>query len=1237
MFLSIPTIFLAVALAPTSQGVDELQAARESAFVSWANDSVSESLTTLADALRSAAAELSAAPKGDDANLLAAELEFTLTRFSSILAATNNAPLGVSLLEGVTVAPHYGGAHSALSWIAGDPAEELGMLTEWQFVGPFDNERGAGMESPLVAQAKPNEADYAGKVRAVSWRTAPGDTPYHGLLRFGRLIDPGTQACVLARSWVEAPEATTCLVQLTFAQEIRVWLNGVPVFEALGEHKLGRDAFAVELKLNAGWNELTALVGSRDGYPSLGARLSERSTGAPLHLRQVDAAPAGVTPLELQTSSIDSALTVTSPGARSLLGQGDSARELLVRSQLEAFYPAGTTKSHPGRASAKAATEADPRNVRARVQHARLLSNSNSSEEQDVNPWLHAIDAVLELDDSMVWAWRQKAYHAGWNQPTYQRALDQLENALKQNPESVLALEMKLLLLEHLDQDALANNYREHILNLPQAKNWPSIARACSDHLPGADPKRLEYDLALFEATGDVGALRDWRWRKSRNSEAHSSGLIDQVLEMRTNRDPWSVTAYTDAARSFINLGNASRSLELLDLAEALAPDRSLIQFLRARAQLLAGNNDRAIVALERELELDYSAEDERRLLEHLRSTGSAPFHEPYREPLVDVVQRVAIDAEAVALLPSREVVFKRVVVKVNPDGTAKRYFRTIERILSEKGARDRDAVRFGSFPNQEVRVLLADVAGVDGQVKHARTGRTSGRMVVDLPPLNVGDVIDLEWRIDDTRPTFFGNYFGFNETFSPDPSIPVHESEIIILTSDDFPLQFHTRGGVAEATVTRTDDGLTERRWITKTILPVDPERLMPPLEETMAAVQATSYESWEAFGAWWWNLTEEEIRVSPEMAAKVAELTGGMESPLERLTAIYDFVVTDIRYNAWEFGVHGYQPYEAPVIFSRGFGDCKDKAILLRAMLGESDIEAWPVLIRAESRRPEEDQALALVEHFNHCIAFVPEQDGIPEMFLDGTARHHPLDVLPAMDNGAKVLIVRADGVEQRTIPIAAAEENHITSTFEVRVATDRSAQVTMTRSSKGRFDPGDRGRFTGSDEQRVEQAQSIVVSLFGPIEGDVATNFSDLDDLSEAVSMEFEVHAKQVARPSEKGFELPAALSKLDLLRTIATETDRDTDLLLDVPRSNSTLTRYVLPPGSNPQDVPPAVHIECPDASYDWSAKIVDGAFEIHEEFTLNTHRISKESYAAFRDLARKVDETQNAMLEVEVKP
>jgi len=36
---------------------------------------------------------------------------------------------------------------------------------------------------------------------------------------------------------------------------------------------------------------------------------------------------------------------------------------------------------------------------------------------------------------------------------------------------------------------------------------------------------------------------------------------------------------------------------------------------------------------------------------------------------------------------------------------------------------------------------------------------------------------------------------------------------------------------------------------------------------------------------------------------------------------------VVTDIQYQAWEFGVHGYKPYTATAIFNRKWGTARTR----------------------------------------------------------------------------------------------------------------------------------------------------------------------------------------------------------------------------------------------------------------------------------------------------------------------
>ena len=40
--------------------------------------------------------------------------------------------------------------------------------------------------------------------------------------------------------------------------------------------------------------------------------------------------------------------------------------------------------------------------------------------------------------------------------------------------------------------------------------------------------------------------------------------------------------------------------------------------------------------------------------------------------------------------------------------------------------------------------------------------------------------MVDLEWRHDDLRPSIFGNYFGLDAAFAPEPQLLTHEADII-------------------------------------------------------------------------------------------------------------------------------------------------------------------------------------------------------------------------------------------------------------------------------------------------------------------------------------------------------------------------------------------------------------------------------------------------------------------------
>ncbi len=78
---------------------------------------------------------------------------------------------------------------------------------------------------------------------------------------------------------------------------------------------------------------------------------------------------------------------------------------------------------------------------------------------------------------------------------------------------------------------------------------------------------------------------------------------------------------------------------------------------------------------------------------------------------------------------------------------------------------------------------------------------------------------------------------------------------------------------------------------------------------------------------------------------------------------------------------------------ILSRAFGDCKDKASLMHALLEALGIDSRLVLLRMKrlGNLPEEPASLAI---FNHAILYLPQYD----LFLDGTAEFHGSKSCPA-----------------------------------------------------------------------------------------------------------------------------------------------------------------------------------------------------------------------------------------------
>ena len=188
--------------------------------------------------------------------------------------------------------------------------------------------------------------------------------------------------------------------------------------------------------------------------------------------------------------------------------------------------------------------------------------------------------------------------------------------------------------------------------------------------------------------------------------------------------------------------------------------------------------------------------------------------------------------------------------------------------------------------------------------------------------------------------------------------------------------------------------------------------------------------------------------------------------------VAALHAFVVTQTRYVALEFGIHGYKPYPVDQVLERRFGDCKDKASLTHALLASVGIESRLVLLRMSHLGAVPDAPASLAV-FNHAILRVPSLD----LWLDGTADHSGTGEIPGADRGATVLVIEPDGPPRfGRLPLARPEENRSETAVAFRLAADGSATLEGSYLQAGARAPALRRAFQSEADRKPSLERSL-----------------------------------------------------------------------------------------------------------------------------------------------------------------
>lgn len=221
-------------------------------------------------------------------------------------------------------------------------------------------------------------------------------------------------------------------------------------------------------------------------------------------------------------------------------------------------------------------------------------------------------------------------------------------------------------------------------------------------------------------------------------------------------------------------------------------------------------------------------------------------------------------------------------------------------------------------------------------------------------------------------------------------------------------------------------------------------PEPSQAPSDQAGPAVWLSTLRDWEAFGRWYEQLLKGRGELPPALAAQVDQWTRRLGSPDEVLAALFEKVAREVRYTGLEFGIAAVRPHEPGEVWANRYGDCKDKANLLVAMLRHKGISARLALLNTEHAGRIEPSTPA-PQQFNHAIVAVPRAEG-GWTFCDPTIAHGRPGLLSPSGADRDALLVRAGEPAQfvRTPP---REAGAIEYAFDLSLGLDGGLSGWMT----------------------------------------------------------------------------------------------------------------------------------------------------------------------------------------------
>lgn len=1065
---------------------------------------------------------------------------------------------------------------------APQPADHS-YVTQWSWLGPIGDEHGTALarSGPVELAAGKSPAALPKTVRGrqgdLHWAEPPAGFVVAGKrAAFEELVDRPDDAEIFVQTCVRPRSGTGTAALLRWGTEgaARIWLGthelpGIaakPETAGLGDQPPelpNVDELAVTL--TGGWQRILVKLAPAGARLGLSLRVVDLR-GVPLAVDSTASCPAVTAQDPVQEPA---AASLTDAVAGLWWPEGAPLRPELASALLQMSWH-GWPMPKPLEERLLALEPDDlPANVAVALAHASLAGEAGDRLDR-LAAWAERLPAEPELmvarAASLEESGRAAEGHRLWV------AWSKVHG---QQPEqsSTAACRVRARLWRRISADRAATQ----------------LLQACAQRWP--DVPAVQRDLALRWVAAERWDQAAQIYAKLADQAPDADALAQAVAAWVEAGKPENAAAV--ATKLFAAFPGRSRALEVLarawldegDLDKAqqwlnkVPVDLRRTQWLELAARLAArqGASDVAATWLRKALTLSPQRTDLRARLKRLRQDSDVLALR--RRDLVALAQA----ERGARRTDAQEIRWRQVVLQALGNGQQAR--REAELTYFGPGATGTHTVSIDYAPSlSQADVLQALVIRADGQIDRQvaqtvdRFTEDDSGMYFDLERISLtfknlrpGDAVLVEHEIRDLGPAPFGLVFG--DLLPLGESVAVRQSEVAVQLPEHMSLQYAlfdpTRPDAVQvqpqvSLVGRADEGGPWRQWLWQ----LGPMRAVPVEADAPGDTELAPYlhvstsRSWDEAARWYASVLEEAIppRGQDSFLRDLAvRLTQGKATPEAKVRAIFDWTRSQVRYVGLEFGIHSLKPHPAREVAQRQFGDCKDKASLIVALLGEVGIDAQVALVRTADNGPLAD-GVASLGVFNHAIAWVPALG----WWLDATANRNSVVEFPSGDAGAMALLIGAQGRAQlQKLPDMPGDREleHLATT--IVLSDDGSAALTWQVKLQGAVAAETRARLAAA-ASRKERLEQDLAARWPGIALD-AVQASGIEPIADSVELSASGHLGGWGQRQDDQWVLTPMRPGHTWSEQLAAAQDRKTDLVLPRPLRIRETMKIQVPAG------------------------------------------------------------------------